>query len=89
MGIIISIIVAIIMATIANKKGFNPWLWILAGGVPGFIILLILPSAKAYGIDQETADKRKKVGDNTGGIITVIAVILIFIMILWVVSIYS
>ncbi len=89
MGILIFIIVAIIMATIASKKGFNPWLWVLAGGVPGFIILLILPSAKAYGIDEETIEKRRKVGNNTGGVITIIAVILVLIMILWVASIYS
>ncbi len=80
MRLIISIIIMIIMATIANKKGFNPWLWFLAGGIPGFIILLVLPSANAEDIDKEIILKRKKIGNNTGAVITTIAIIAIVIV---------
>ena len=88
MPIIISlilIIAAIIMAVIAKKKGFSPWLWILTsvvGGVPGLLILLFLPSANAVGIDKEIVVRRKKVGNIIGLVMTIIAVILIIVIVI-------
>ena len=41
---LILILLAIIMAVIAKKKGFSPWLWILTsivGGVPGILIFIV------------------------------------------------
>ena len=58
MGPIIGIIVAVVMALIANSKGFSWWLWVLAGGVPGIIILLCLPAASTEDIDEETRIRR-------------------------------
>ncbi len=86
MRAIISIVVAIIMATIANKKGFNWWLWILAGGIPGFIILLCMPSASTDGIDEETRNRRKKNGNTVGAVISVIAIIAIIALFAWISS---
>lgn len=70
----------IIMAIIANKKGFNPLLWILASGFLGFIILLCMPSANAVGIDDETSDRRRSSGNQTGDILSVVAVMLIVVV---------
>lgn len=61
-----SVGVAILMAVIASKKGFNPLLWILAGGIPGFIILLCMPSANARGIDDDTRVNRRRRGNIVG-----------------------
>lgn len=67
MRLLFVIVVAVIMAMIANKKGFNPLLWILAGGIPGFFILLFLPSANAEGISEPTRESRIKRGNIVGG----------------------
>ncbi len=75
MGAIISLIVAIVMALIAHKKGFAWWLWALAGGIPGFVIILCLSPASASGIDEETRMRRRKKGNIVGGVISVIAII--------------
>ena len=83
---LILILLAIIMAVIAKKKGFSPWLWILTslvGGVPGILILLFLPSANAVGITEEIVVRRKKVGNITGLVITIIAVILITVIVIF------
>lgn len=67
----------VIMGIVAHAKGFSPWLWILAGGIPGFIILLCMPSATAEGLDEATREERRTTGNTTGAIISVIAVLVI------------
>ena len=74
----LSIIVIIMMVFLAKQKGFKPWLWVLAGGIVGLIVLLFLPSARAADLDEETRQKRRKIGNMTGVIFSVI-VIIIFI----------
>ena len=83
MSLILSIGVAIVMAVIANKKGFNPFLWILAGGILGFLILIFMPSANAEEIDEATRTVRRKRGNVTGGVISCIAIVLIIGFIAW------
>jgi len=80
MRIIFGIIVMAVMGVIANKKGFNPWAWVLAGGLIGFIILLTLPSANADDIDDATRDVRTKRGNTVGVVISAIAVVLIVVL---------
>jgi hypothetical protein len=81
MGLIVSIIVIVIMSAIAAGKGFRWWLWAIAGGVPGFIVLLCLPSAKADGIDDDAREKRSRRGNTVGGVISAVAIVglLIFV----------
>jgi hypothetical protein len=86
MRIILGIIVLIGMGFIAHRKGFDWWRWVLAGGIPGFIILLFMPSAAAEGIDEETKTKRRNTGNKVGNIISIIAIILIIVMVAWVLS---
>ena len=86
MGIIIGFIVMGIMGIIAANKGFNPLLWMLAGGVPGFIILLCMPSGRSPEIDEETKIKRISNGNSTGASISAIIVMLIIGFILTIVN---
>jgi carbon starvation protein CstA len=79
--IILEIIVLIAMGFIANRKGFDWWRWVLAGGIPGFIILLCMPSARAEGIDEETKIKRRNTGNKVGNIISIIAIILVIVVV--------
>ena len=84
MRLILSIGVAIVMTLIASKKGFNPLFWILAGGIPGFLILLFMPSANAEGIDEATRTIRRKRGNVTGGVISCFGIVLIIGLITWI-----
>ncbi|MFQ5708487.1 MAG: hypothetical protein ACE5HO_13600 [bacterium] len=74
MRLLFVIVVAVTMAMIASKKGFNPLLWVLAGGIPGFFILLFLPSANADGISEATREIRIKRRNIVGAVITTIAI---------------
>ena len=80
MGIVIFIISAIIMALVAVCKGFNPLLWLLAGGIPGFIILCCLPSAKSADINGDVRAARARMGNTVGGVISGIAVVLVAVL---------
>jgi hypothetical protein len=75
MQIIIFLISAAVMGVIAWKKGFTPWLWILAGGVPGLIVLVFIPSAGAGGLDDVTRQRRRKAGNLVGALFSAMAVI--------------
>lgn len=77
MQILLAIIFLIVMLFIADKKGFNPWLWLLPSGPLGLIILLCMPSANAVGIDEETSEQRKRSGNSTGGVLSVIVAVLL------------
>ena len=79
----IGIVVAIVMAGIAEKKGFNPLLWMLAGSIPGFIILLCMPSASADSLDEETRLESRKTGNTVGTVISVITILLMAGLIIW------
>ena len=77
---VVFILGAIVMAVIAHYKGFNPLLWIVAGGIPGLLILLFLPSANEKGISDEIKEARSKRGNTVGGVISILAVVLIVVM---------
>jgi hypothetical protein len=76
MRIIISLISMTAMGIIAWKKGFKPWLWIFAGGIPGLIILAFMPSAGVDGLDKIIRERRRKAGNLVGALFSAIAVIL-------------
>jgi uncharacterized membrane protein len=82
MGLIIGIVVAIIMGVIAYRKGFNPVFWILAGGIIGLVVVLLMPSANAEGIDETERATRRRRGNITGGVLSAIIIVVIIIFIL-------
>jgi len=84
--VIIFVVVALIMAMIANRRGFSRWLWTLAGSIPGFIILLCMPSASAVGIDEGTLKRRKASANTVGGIVSVINIIAKITFEIWIFS---
>lgn len=75
MGIVILILTGVLMAYLAHRKGFNPWAWILTGGIIGLIFIFRLPSAREEGLDEYAIEERKRKGNNTGSIISAIALI--------------
>jgi hypothetical protein len=86
--VIIAIVMSLPAGFLAKRRGFSPWLWRLAIilaftsmpgillGIIGFIILLLMSSAVAEGIDEVSREKRRKKGNKVAVILIVIAVIL-------------
>lgn len=74
MGLVFFIVLSGVMVLIAYNKGFNPFAWILTGGLIGLIFIMRLPSAKEQGIDEETKEIRIRKGNNTGSIISAVAI---------------
>jgi hypothetical protein len=80
---------------LANRRGFNIWLWILpaviiafgpgavpASGILGMIVLLCMPSAAAKDIDMAIRGKRRRTGSIVAVVLTMIAFVLV--VALWV-----
>ena len=61
----ISPIELVIVLHLAQKKGFNLWLWFFAALPVGLLVVPFLPSAKTPYINSEIAVKCKKNGNNT------------------------
>ncbi|MBL7132689.1 MAG: hypothetical protein ISS78_01195 [Phycisphaerae bacterium] len=81
MGIVIVVIlVGVLMALLAARKGYNPAFWFLAGGIIGLVILAFLPfvNEKSNLPEDERASK-KKTGDTIGGVISGLAVLVLLI----------
>lgn len=70
MKVVSFIIVVAIVAFLAKRKGFNPWLWLLTAGLPGLIVLACMPSSAAKGLDATVSEKRRRIGNMTGAVIT-------------------
>lgn len=68
--LLILVIVAIAMAFIAKKKGFNPLLWVLAAGPIGLVILLFLPNAVDNSISEKANQQRAQFANMIGGFLT-------------------
>ena len=81
MGIVIvAILVGVLTALLAARKGYNPAFWFLAGGIIGLVILAFLPfvNEKSKLPEDERASK-KKTGNDIGVAISVLAVFVLLI----------
>ncbi len=58
---------------IATKKGFNPWLWLLAGTPLGLVVIAFLPSANPKKSDAATCEARRKKGNVAGVILSALS----------------
>ena len=78
MEIALLVVVGLITAALAARKGYNPALWFLAAGVIGLVILAFLPFVNEKGehpVEQRAAKKRT--GDITGGVISGFALLVL------------
>jgi inner membrane protein involved in colicin E2 resistance len=66
---------AIFIFKVAEYKGFNPWAWLFSGLI-GFIIMLLVPSSNADAISEEKSEKRRKIGNAIGIVVTVFVILL-------------
>ena len=70
------VVLTLIVMYVANKKTFNPWMWLLAGSPLGLIVVALLPSADSKGTDTATCEKRRKRGNTAGISVSILQVII-------------
>lgn len=71
MGFVIALIVCVITAALADRKGYHYGAWFLAGGVIGLLILAFLPFVNdKTKLSDEEAESRRKLGNTIGGVIS-------------------
>ena len=80
MSFIVALVVCAITAGLAARKGYNPALWFLAGGILGLIILAFLPFADAPGDSEDVQRDKKKTGDIVGGVISGVVALIVAVM---------
>jgi len=71
-GILLQAPFSIVMAIVAKRKGYNPWLWILPVGLVGVMILWGLRNTRTTVAlyDERTHAERVERGNRTGGVLT-------------------
>lgn len=73
--LVILVLFFLLNVFIAYKKGFNPLIWFLAGGILGLIVILLLPSAKPFRkTDLNEYHKRRKTSNIIGLIVMAIGI---------------
>lgn len=84
---ITNILLGIISAIIAKRKGFKPLRWILALGIIGLITTICMPSAKAEGITPEESERRAAKANSVGAMMAWIYISLgVIILILFLIA---
>lgn len=74
MGFVIALIVCVVTATLADRKGYYYGAWFLAGGGLGLLILAFLPFVNyKTTLSDEEAEPKRKLGNTIGGVISSIS----------------
>lgn len=80
--LIVGILVSVLMAMMAYRKGYNPACWFLAGGVVGLIILGFLPFVNEKSdLPEDERGPKKRIGDGIGLGVSALAVLVTLVAI--------
>lgn len=77
--ILLYIVLPVITGLLAHRKGYNFFLWLLAAGVIGLIILAFLPFANREGATAEENASRRKTGNIIGAVISAVALLMLLL----------
>ena len=82
-GIALSIVICVVTGLFAVRKGYNFFLWVLAGGVIGLLILAFLPfvNDKSDIADEDEKRRLASRGNRVGGVISVIGVLMLLVLV--------
>ena len=69
------LLVGVLSAWLAYRRGFSPWCWIFAAGIIGLVVVLFLPDANKQG-SPEAQDNARRTGNMTGLVLTIITIVL-------------
>lgn len=71
----LGLIICIVTAALAARKGYSFYLWFLAGGIIGLVILAFLPFVNKGNLSEIEVRERTKTGNIIGGVLTALALI--------------
>ena len=73
----LSLLIAVVTGGLAARKGYNFFLWALAAGVLGLIILAFLPFANQPDLSSDEQARLRRTGNIVAGVLAVLAVIFV------------
>jgi len=76
MGLVILVLLGLITAGFAYRKGFNPVIWFFAAGILGLLVLAFLPYVNEKStLTLEQIAAKKKSGNFIGGVISGLSIL--------------
>ncbi len=71
--------VPLITGFLADRKGYNFFLWMLAGGCIGLVILAFLPNASDVAGSEDELDQTRKRGNLIGAVLAGVSILLLLV----------
>ena len=72
MALTLTILVTFFLFTGSKRKGYNPFLWLFAGGLFGYAVLAFLPdTSPVMGHERKGSEGKRKRGNIIGTLLTV------------------
>jgi hypothetical protein len=68
-------VICLVTGVLAARKGYNFFLWVLAGGILGLVILAFLPFVNKGDLSEIEVREKTKTGNIIGGVFTAIALV--------------
>lgn len=75
-SITLVLVLGLITALLAYRKGYNPYWWFFAANIIGLIILAFLPFTNKQNLTEEEKIKKVKRGNSIGRVLALITIIL-------------
>jgi zinc transporter ZupT len=76
MALVVAVVVCVITAALAARKGYNFFLWFFAGGLIGLCTLACLPFANRADASDETNAALRHRGNVIGGVLSGVCLVL-------------
>jgi CBS-domain-containing membrane protein len=75
----LALLIAIVTGALGARKGYNFFLWALAAGVLGLIILAFLPFANQPDQSPEEQRQLRRTGNTVAGLLAILAAVFVAI----------
>ena len=71
MAVALAVLCLVAPPLLAARKGYAWYLWTIAGGLLGLIVMAFLPHANRGGVSPEVNQARRQTGDTVGAVLSV------------------
>lgn len=70
MGTALALLCLVVPPLLAARKGYAWYLWTIAGGLLGLILMAFLPYANRGGVSPEVNQARRQTGNTVGAVLS-------------------